>query len=446
MHQSVPSGYSKASSVTVANIESETILGCCYGALESVYCCTHASSECTPDHCRRSISRNPACGYLGGGSRKHLNNLVFFVLSPALVGSNLAKYITLRSLPELWLDDILPMPMRLSTSLACHPSMQTSKFLHILPTLFCPALLFSPSKTCRPSHRREEADILFPGNLDKMLLVIVLAVCKEKGSPFGVSDVCTGNGMAYVSLSMAIGSLYIWSYVYNIVRIYSSKDSDEAKPDVLPEGTESAGEKNESAKLSEEKAKVPFPENIKRSFLEFTIAMKEKFLEIVCTGNYWSGMLTIVGLMIGIIPPFRKVLIGDRAPLHAVEDSADMVGKAAIPIITLILGANLLKGLKGSKVPLLVIIGIVAIRYIILPILGVVIIKYAIHFRLVRSDPLYQFVLLLQFALPPANSVATMSQLFGVGQTECSVIMLWTNALATVSLTVWSTFFIWFVR
>ncbi|KAH8521636.1 hypothetical protein H0E87_002616 [Populus deltoides] len=326
--------------------------------------------------------------------------LVFFVLSPALVGSNLAKYITLRSLPELWfmplnvlitfvigsvlgwllvkiakapkglrgvimgccaagsdrihfesklflqfvidiqdfLPDILPMPMRLSTSLACHPSMQTIKFLHILPTLSCPALLFSPSKTCRPSHLREEADILFPGNLGNMLLVIVLAVCKEKGSPFGVSDVCTSNGMAYVSLSMAIGSIYIWSYVYNIiVRIYSGKDSDEAKPDVLPEGAESAGERNESAKcrtgpplpsedpsLGESRhlqlAKVPFPENIKRSFLKF---IKKPSIRRLFAPAIIGA---IVGLMIGIIPPFKKVLIGDSAPLHAVEDSADMVG------------------------------------------------------------------------------------------------------------------------
>ena len=36
--------------------------------------------------------------------------------------------------------------------------------------------------------------------------------------------------------------------MYNIVRIYSSKDSDEAKPDFLPEDAESAGERNESAK------------------------------------------------------------------------------------------------------------------------------------------------------------------------------------------------------
>uniref|UniRef100_A0A3N7E990 Uncharacterized protein n=1 Tax=Populus trichocarpa TaxID=3694 RepID=A0A3N7E990_POPTR len=107
--------------------------------------------------------------------------------------------------------------------------------------------------------------------------------------------------------------------------------------------------------VSEEKAKVPFPENIKRSFLEF---IKKPSIRRLFAPAIIGA---IVGLMIGIIPPFRKVLIGDRAPLHAVEDSADMVGKAAIPIITLILGANLLKGLKGSKVPLLVIIGIVAI-------------------------------------------------------------------------------------
>ncbi|KAJ6946577.1 protein PINS [Populus alba x Populus x berolinensis] len=305
------------------------------------------------------------------------------------------------------------------------------------------------------------------GNLGNILLVIVPAVCKEKGSPFGVSDVCTGNGMAYVFTlygSMTIiGSLYIWSYVYNIVRIYSSKDSDEAKPDVLPEGAESAGEKNESAKcligpalasedpslgdsqhlelnfsVSEEKAKakVPFPENIKRSFLK--LIKKPSIRRLFAP----SIIGAIVGLMIGIIPPFRKVLIGDSAPLHAFEDSAHMVGSEGSHS-----NHDFDFCLKGSKVPLLVIIGTVAIRYIILPVLGVVIIKYAIHFGLVRSDPLYQFVLLLQFALPPANSVGTMSQLFGGGQTECSVlIMLWTNALATVSLTVWSTFFIWFVR
>lgn len=45
------------------------------------------------------------------------------------------------------------------------------------------------------------------GNLGNILLIIIPAVCKEKGSPFGDSDRCTTYGMAYVSLSMAVCSL-----------------------------------------------------------------------------------------------------------------------------------------------------------------------------------------------------------------------------------------------
>jgi len=44
-----------------------------------------------------------------------------------------------------------------------------------------------------------------------------------------------------------IGAMYLWSYVYHIVRVYSSsKDSDEPKLDELPEGAESAGETTEN--------------------------------------------------------------------------------------------------------------------------------------------------------------------------------------------------------
>ena len=44
-----------------------------------------------------------------------------------------------------------------------------------------------------------------------------------------------------------ICSIYLWSYVYHIVRIYSSKDSDEPGLDELPEeGTGSAGETTEN--------------------------------------------------------------------------------------------------------------------------------------------------------------------------------------------------------
>lgn len=39
----------------------------------------------------------------------------------------------------------------------------------------------------------------------------------------------------------------------------------------------------------------------------------------------------------------------------------------------------------------------------------------------------------------------TMTQLFEADESECSVIMLWTYAIAAFSLTIWSTIFMWIV-
>ncbi|CAJ1930730.1 unnamed protein product [Sphenostylis stenocarpa] len=155
--------------------------------------------------------------------------------------------------------------------------------------------------------------------------------------------------------------------------------------------------------------------------------------------------MQIVGFTVGVIPPIRKLMIGRGAPLYVIEDSVTMLGDAAIPVITLIMGANLLKGLKGANTSFWTIVGIVVVRYIILPILGVLVITGAIQLGLVQPDPLYQFVLLLEYALPPAMSISTIAQLFGAGEGECSVIMLWTYVLASVAVTLWSTYFMWLV-
>ncbi|KAK0602982.1 hypothetical protein LWI29_000134 [Acer saccharum] len=63
------------------------------------------------------------------------------------------------------------------------------------------------------------------GNQGNLPLIIIPAVCKERGGPFGNADVCYNQGIAYSSLSMAISSIYMWVYVYNLVRIFSSKNS-----------------------------------------------------------------------------------------------------------------------------------------------------------------------------------------------------------------------------
>lgn len=194
-----------------------------------------------------------------------------------------------------------------------------------------------------------------------------------------------------------------------------------------------------SATDSEGKAKVMF-NGMKQRLGKFVKRINLKAIFAPST----SG--AIVGFFIGTIPLMRNLLIGTTAPLRVIQDSAVLVGDAAIPVVTLIVGGNLLKGLKGSSgISLKIVFGIAAVRYIFLPLFGIVIVKSAHHFGLVNSDPLYLFVLLLQFALPPAMNIGTIVQLFGVGESDCSVIMLWTYALASISLTLWSTFFMWLV-
>ncbi|CAH2051433.1 unnamed protein product [Thlaspi arvense] len=101
-----------------------------------------------------------------------------------------------------------------------------------------------------------------------------------------------------------------------------------------------------------------------------------------------------------------------------------------------------MQGLRSSAIKPVVVLGIVCARYIILPIIGIGIVKTAASFGFLPLDPLFQYVLMLQFTLPPAMTIGTMTQLHNVGQDECSMLMLWTYLIAIPALTVWSTIFL----
>ncbi|XP_043713493.1 protein PIN-LIKES 1-like isoform X2 [Telopea speciosissima] len=348
---------------------------------------------------------------LGEDARKHLNRVVFFVFNPALVSSNLAKTITYESMIKLWF-----MPINI-----------------LFTFLIGSALGWMLIQITRPPQHLRGLILgcCAAGNLGNMLIIIVPAVCKEKGSPFGDSDVCSTYGMAYSSLSMAIGAIYLWSYVYNIVRISSSKYTE--------------GIDESSSKSSEEPSKV-MNGSCREPLLSKDLSILENQADhfaLPCSSS--EARPQIVGFFVGLIPLIRWLMIGESAPLRVIEDSAYLIGEGAIPATTLIMGANLLRGLRGSDIHVSLIVGIIVIRYIALPLFGILIIKGVLHFGLVQSDPLYTFVLLLQFAVPPAMNIGTITQLFGAGEKECSVILLWTYGLASISLTLWSTFFMWLV-
>ncbi|RZC67454.1 hypothetical protein C5167_011138 [Papaver somniferum] len=321
---------------------------------------------------------------LGDDARKLINNVVFYVFNPALISGNLSKTITYDGMVKLWF-----MPVNILITFIAG-----SAFGWILIQFTRP-----------PSHLRGLIlGCCAAGNLGNLLLIIVPAVCKEKGSPFGDPDVCNIFGVAYASLSVAIGAIYLWSYVYNLVRIFST-NTEETKEDIPV-------------------SSLKFPDETSKLF-------SESCTEELLPSNYCS---------ISRISEDQA-----HAPLRVIQDSASLLSNAAVPTLTLIVGGNLTKGIRGSGMQKSVVIGIVVVRYILLPMLGVIVVKGAFRLGLIQSDPLYQFVLLLQFVMPPAMNIGTITQLFKSGESECSVILLWTYSVASISLTIWTTFFLWLV-
>ncbi|KAH1266746.1 Protein PIN-LIKES 3 [Glycine soja] len=381
---------------------------------------------------------------LGKDARIQVNHLVHYVFNPALVGGNLADTITFENVVLLWF-----MPVNI-----------------LLTFIIGSALGWILIKLTRAPKHLEGLimGVCSAGNLGNLPIIIIPAICKDKGSPFGDSNVCYQYGMAYASLSMAVGAVYIWTYVYNIMRVSASvvpKDAYRTSSfrleasgeflEFLPEEESSEPENPSKDNMDDYTlllSSIESEENVK---LPVSAKIKHQIGKLLVNSNFRAifspaTLGAIVGFIVGVVPQIRKLMIGGDASLHVIQDSVTMVGYVCIPKLVFDLKLHKAVGsLKGANTSFWTILGIIVVRYIFLPILGILVIKGATQLGLVQPDPLYQFVLLLQYALPPAMAIGTIAQLFGAGEGECSVIMLWTYALASVAVTFWTTYFMWLV-
>lgn len=249
--------------------------------------------------------------------------LVYLVFNPALVGSNLAKTVTLESVLLLWVsfpysmmntwqltfidgenlflilfperafvstDNRWFMPINILLTFIIGSTMGwilvkvTGAPQHLKGLILgcCAAGKFSfasnptffkldfeikrkVTEKNKIIHSSSSFGWIQTGNMGNLPLIIVPAVCREEGSPFGEPDVCHTYGMAYASLSMAVGlqcthsnllhhfilcdewlillvlqvgAIYKWSYLYNIVRVSSSEVCTEVKTGVSTESVQ----------------------------------------------------------------------------------------------------------------------------------------------------------------------------------------------------------------
>lgn len=390
-----------------------------------------------------------ASGYskvLTASARRDMNKVVFTVFTPALIFASLAKTVTLSDVISWWF-----MPVNIAITFLVGSS---------LGWIAC--------KILKPPQHFRGLIIAFcsSGNLGNLLLIVVPAVCDEDGNPFGNDrSQCRSRGLSYSSLSMALGGLFIWTYTYSLMQksgklyhkmqsksIQCPADSDEEHLEQFKAHNESSGHADEEAALP---ASAGPDEHDEGNQMEapllscdsevankgFWTKLKEAVHQLVEELMAPPTISAIIGFVVGLVPWLKSLLIGDGAPLRVIQDSLELMGNGTIPCITLILGGNLTQGLRKSTLKRSVIVAIVCIRYVALPLIGIAVVHAAHGVGFLPHDPLYRYVLMMQFALPPAMNIGTMAQLFDVGQEECSVIFLWTYLVAAVALTTWSTVF-----
>ncbi|WRX12254.1 Membrane transport protein - like 6 [Theobroma cacao] len=205
-----------------------------------------------------------------------------------------------------------------------------------------------------------------------------------------------------------IQAIYVWSILYFIMRVSANCDVEEIKTNDCTITVKSSGETTE-----------------------------------ILSETYTEPLLSSNGCPSDSIYQVDLPQIGDegkekrgRNPFHY-PDSGSKSSKS-LPNLPP-------PGLRGSGVGASLIVGIIVIRTILLPASGILVVKAASYIGVVESDSFYQFTPLLQYAIPPAVNIGTISQMLGSGEREFSVLMLWNYVVAAFSLTLWTAFYMWLV-
>ncbi|KAE8713873.1 Auxin efflux carrier family protein isoform 6 [Hibiscus syriacus] len=233
------------------------------------------------------------------------------------------------------------------------------------------------------------------GNLGNFPLIVIPALCEESNSAFSKISTCSTNAQAYASLSMAT-----WSYTYLLMSSYAVTDTEQSSVQSYEPASDSCTEPLLMLSYGDGSGKLKLPLTDMQGMEK--ISLMEKIVH--CVKMFvQSAIGAIVGLIIGVVSPLRKVLIGDNAPLRVVDSSAALIGHA---------GSHSSDDLDNGSKPFRRQPEKLENECIgdsrgncsserLLALLGIGIVKAAEKFWMVGSDSLYRFVM-FQYAVPPA--------------------------------------------
>ncbi|XP_078448451.1 protein PIN-LIKES 7-like [Wolffia australiana] len=367
---------------------------------------------------------------LSADAINHMNKVVYIVFTPALMFACLVSTVTLEDIITWWF-----MPVNIG-----------------LTFLIGGVLGWLVVKILRPEPHLRGLVIAAcsAANLGNLMVIITPAICSESPSPFGETAACHSRALSYSSLSMALGNFYVWTHTYSLMKNSGKIHKKMIEDGDLKDEFQKKKEDLEAMLLTPstsyaaiESSQTLLPEDdAPRNFFEKAKISAMSFAELILSP---PNAGTIMGFIFGATPWLKSLFVGAAAPLQSVYDAIDLMGNATIPSITLILGGNLAKGIRKSRLNISTIIAVMIVKLIILPSAGLFVTHAAFKLGLLPQDPLFRYTLLLQYTIPAAMGIGTMAELFDVAREECSVLLLWNYLLASVALTLWATVYLWFL-
>ncbi|XP_050142923.1 protein PIN-LIKES 6-like [Malus sylvestris] len=358
--------------------------------------------------------------------RKLLNGLVFSLLLPCLIFSQLGQAITLQKMLEWW---FIPVNVVIGSTTG-------SIIGYIVASLVHPPYPFFKFTIVQ----------IGIGNIGNVPLVLISALCRDKSNPFGDSTTCKTDGTAYISFGQWVGAIILYTYVFQMLspppegtfdveekELPIKSPRNGTTPDQVPLLTPDENEEETARK--EEVAGTESNASNKPKITKFFLFIYEKLkLKQVLQPPIIASILAMV---LGTIPFLKKLIFTSDGPLFFFTDSCIILGEAMIPCILLALGGNLVDGPGSSKLGLRTTAAIIFARLVLVPPvgLGVVMLADKLGF-LPPNDQMFRFVLLLQHTMPTSVLAGAVANLRGCGR-EAAAVLFWVHIFAIFSMAGW---------
>ncbi|KAL9236080.1 hypothetical protein vseg_010787 [Gypsophila vaccaria] len=359
---------------------------------------------------------------LPANGRKLLNGLVFTLLLPCLIFSQLGQAITLQKMIEWW---FIPFNVILAT-------ITGSLIGLVIATIVRPPYPFFKFTVVH----------IGIGNIGNVPLVLIAALCRDTANPFGDSEKCSQDGTAYISFGQWVGAIVLYTYVFQMLApppegtfeiesghhaIKSHPNNGNATPEQVP-------------LLSQDPEQAPPKEPSKGKFKEFLIFIydKLKLKQIIQP----PIIASILAMALGCVPFLKRFIFASDGPLFFFTDSCMILGEAMIPCILLALGGNLVDGPGNSKLGFRTTAAIIFGRLVLVPPAGLGIVTLADKLGFIPAgDKMFKFVLLLQHTMPTSVLSGAVANLRGCGK-ESAAILFWVHIFAIISMAGWIVLYI----